>query len=117
MNDEYNIWTDYGKSADIKSNQLYKVIDHYNNYGDYSVPDDLMDNIKKLSKFYDASYVMAEQTLYAVKEQIEWAHRTYMNYNDELNSTELTLLKKVIESGKYKPTDRGLLNEILNKYK
>ena len=117
MNDDYNIWMDYGKSKDGKSTELYKIIDHYDNYGDYSVADDFMDKIKELSKHYDAAYVTEEQTLYAVKEQIEWAHRTYMNYNDELNSTELTLLKKVIESGKYKPSDRGLLNEILNKYK
>jgi hypothetical protein len=114
MNDEYNIWGDCGKSKLGK--QLYKIVDHYDTIGDYtSIPDDFLDQVTKLSKYYNAPTV--DETLYAVKEQIEWAHRTYMNHNDDLNSTELTLLKKVIESGKYIASDRGLLNELLNKYK
>ena len=83
---------------------------------DFSLTDDFMKEISKITEYYKDTHLIEEKVLYAVKEQIHWAHKTYMNHNEDLNSTEKSLLRKVIEDGSYTPSDRGLLNELLKKY-
>lgn len=93
--------------------------DHDDTIGKYDITDIqnlTLDELKKLAGYYGTQYEMEEETLYAVNEQIEWAHNVYMDMNEELNSTEKELLKKVIETGKYISTDREMLNELLKKY-
>lgn len=72
--------------------------------------------VAELAKHYVGSHTLEEKILYAVKIQIEWAHRVYMDYNDELNTIQRKLLRKVTEDGTYTPFDRGLLNELLTRY-
>lgn len=79
---------------------------------------DALNDYHKIFKSYKkaSQQKIDELSLEAVKSQIEWASRVYVKNKDSLNKTETDLLKKVIDTGKYLESDRGLLNELLEKY-
>jgi len=97
----------------------YKVPKLINKYltgvGKGIMADHLKRELEKMAE--DSKYELTE-TLYAVKEQINWAGQMLKNkkWRKHLDSEELTVLKRIYKEGKYYKSEKPLLNNILDKY-
>lgn len=62
--------------------------------------------------------VEADETMYAVKEQINWARIMLKKkqYRKYLTVDEVLILQKIYSKGIYMKSDQELLNSILTKY-